>query len=350
MAPSPQPLNVVVAGGGPAAVATLHALREHAGARVGLTVIAPENDTDAVRTLARTLRADLFGGRVAAVDARRSEVRLADGRRVAYDALVVAVGARARVAYARARTFFGQAGAVAVDRLLADVHDGHTRSLAFVVPPGVAWSLPLYELAIRAGTDARAAGLDIPMRLLTPERRPLELFGERAAAEVHALLDEAGVTFRGATAVTELADGVLREGRIGARFIRERVVALPVLEGPALPGVPTTYDGFVPVDAHGAVRGMADVFAAGAATAYPIRQPDVAEQQAEVVAAAIAHRAGADVAPRTWEPRVRGHLLAGRGRSLILERDADADATADRPRPAATPSPRAAAAGRCTSR
>ncbi|WCB96419.1 hypothetical protein DSM104299_05178 [Baekduia alba] len=316
------PLNVVVVGGGPAALATLQALRDYAGGCVQLTVVAPENDTDAVRARARALRADLFGGRVGAVDAGHHEVSLLDGRRVAYDALVVAVGARARVAYTRARTFFGQAGTVALDRLLADLHDGHTRSLAFVVPPGVAWSVPLYELAIQAGTEARAAGLDIPMRLLTPERTPLELFGERARLAVDPLLDAAGVTFRGATTVTELPGGVLREGRTGARFVRERVVALPALDGPSLPGLPATFEGFVPVDAYGAVRGMVDVFAAGAATAYPVEQRDLAEQQAGTVAAVLAQRAGACVTPEPWEPVVRGHLLAGRGRSLVLDRDA----------------------------
>ena len=85
--------------------------------------------------------------------------------------------------------------------------------------------------------------------------------------------------FRGSTSVTELPGGVLREGRVGARFVRERVIALPTVQGPSLAGLPATFDGFVPVDAHGAVRGMVDVFAAGAVTDYPIRQRDLAEQQ-----------------------------------------------------------------------
>jgi sulfide:quinone oxidoreductase len=350
MAPAPHPLQVVVLGGGPAAVTTATTLREVARDHVHLSIVAPNPEADSLRGRARALRAELYGGRAVRVDARRHEVLLHDGRRIPYDVVVVAIGARTRVAYSRARTFFGQAGAVALSRLLADLQDGHIPSLAFVVPPGATWSLPLYELAIQAGTEARAAGLDVPMRFLTAERRPLELFGDAASDAVGRMLDDAGVTFRGTTPVSELPGGVLREGRVGARFVRERTIALPVVEGLALPGVPATFDGFVPVDGHGAVRGMVDVFAAGAATNYAIKQRDLAVQQATVVAAAVAERAGAPVTSEPWVPRVRGHLLAGGGRSLVLERDGDAP-TADRAlRWEATPSPRAAAGGRCTSR
>jgi sulfide:quinone oxidoreductase len=344
------PLQVVVAGGGPAALATLDTLRELARGLVSLTVVVPETETPALRHVARAARAELYGGRVDLVDPRRHEVRLADGRRVAYDALVLAVGARPQVPYARARTFFGgKPGAVAVarDRLVGDLADRRVRSLAFVVPSRIGWALPLYELALQTGFAARAAGLDVPLRLLTAEAMPLELFGTTHGPALRAWLDAAGVTFRGGTGVTELPGGVLREGRDGVKFVRERAIALARETGPALRGVPADGDGFVLTGEHGAVRELPDVFAAGACTEYPVRQHDLAVQQGVVVATALAQRAGAAVTPAPWRPLVRGVLAAGGGRALALERGG---ATAGaRSGPAATPSPRAAAGDRCTS-
>jgi sulfide:quinone oxidoreductase len=56
---------------------------------------------------------------------------------------------------------------------------------------------------------------------------------------------------------------------------------------------------------------MRDVFAAGDATAFPIKQGGVAAQQADAVAAAIAVSVGSDVSPRPFRPVLRGLLTAG---------------------------------------
>ncbi|WP_027005472.1 FAD-dependent oxidoreductase [Conexibacter woesei] len=347
------PLQVVVAGGGPAALATLNALKSLARGLVALSIVAPETETPALRHVARAHRAELYGGRVGVVDPHRHEVRLVDGRRVRYDLLVLAVGARPQVPYGRARTFFGgrpDAVAVTRDRLVADLSDRHIRSLAFVAPSRIGWTLPLYELALQTGGAARALGLDVPLRLLTPEAMPLELFGTTHATALRAWLDQAGVTFRGGVDVHELPGGVLREGRDGVRFVRERTVALAQEVGPALTGVPADSDGFVVTDGLGAVRGLDDVFAAGACTSYPIRQRELAEQQGYALARVIAQRAGVAVTPAPWQPLVRGILDAGDDRTLALQRGGVATAGAPRFLPVGTPSPRAAAGGPCTSR
>ena len=335
-------LHVVVAGGGPAAAEAALALREHAGDRVRLTFVAPEprvvaaqrpalarvpepfRDRHAHRSSIRAVAAETGGavrrGRVAAVDGEGHRVRLADRRWADYDALVLAVGARPRPAYERALTFFGKAGAVAVNRLAADAGGGYTRAVAFVVPPGMTWPLPLYELAIQTAAALRDAGHDLALRLVTPEPAPLAAFGAGSQAAVAALLEEAGVRFTGSTAVVATPDGGLREGRDGPPLPEDRVVALPVLDGPALPGVPATDDGFVLVDRLGAVPGLADVFAAGDATRSPAKHLDAARAQAGVVAATLAARAGAHVPPAPPAIAVRTHLLAGGGRTLVLER------------------------------
>ena len=91
----------------------------------------------------------------------------------------------------------------------------------------------------------------------------------------------------------------------------DRVVSLPRLGGPFLPGLPHDPAGFIPTDVHGLVAGESDVYAAGDATTCPVKQGGVATQQADAAAEAIAARAGADIDPRPFRPVLRGMLLTG---------------------------------------
>jgi sulfide:quinone oxidoreductase len=54
-----------------------------------------------------------------------------------------------------------------------------------------------------------------------------------------------------------------------------------------------------------------DVFAAGDATDFPVKQGGLAAQQADAAAEMIAAAAGASVVPRPFEPILRGLLLTG---------------------------------------
>ena len=84
--------------------------------------------------------------------------------------------------------------------------------------------------------------------------------------------------------------------------------------------MPQHADGFVETDEHGRVRGLADVYAAGDITAFPVKQGGIAAQQADAVAEAIAARAGADLIPRPFRPVLRGVLLTG-AEHAYLRRD-----------------------------
>jgi sulfide:quinone oxidoreductase len=92
----------------------------------------------------------------------------------------------------------------------------------------------------------------------------------------------------------------------------DRIVTLPRLVGPRLRGIPCGRDGFLSADAHGRLAGLDGVFAAGDATAFPIKQGGLAAQQADAVAEAIAASVGVAIDPQPFRPVLRGVLLTGR--------------------------------------
>jgi sulfide:quinone oxidoreductase len=333
---SPRPTHVVIAGGGVAAVECALALHDLAGDRVRLTIIAPEPDFELrpMRTaepfsrghvrrhplddLAAHVGAELVTDSVVRVDADRHTVLRAGDRTLAYDALVLAVGAQHRPAFRHALTFTGDRSTLSFNGLLADVDEGYAHTISFVVPPGTTWSLPLYELALMTAQEAWAMGIeDIKLQLVTPEDAPLALFGPEGSAAVAALLEKARIEFRGNTSTRQGPDGrpeILPDVR---QIDSQRVVALPTIEGPAIAGVPADERGFIAVDEHGRVTGLTDVYAAGDATAYAIKQGGLACQQADAVAEVLAAGAGADVHPTPFRPVLRGRLLAGRGATYL---------------------------------
>ena len=104
----------------------------------------------------------------------------------------------------------------------------------------------------------------------------------------------------------------------GARRLQfDRIVALPELEGPSVPGLPEAEDGFVPIDEHCQVRGVERVWAAGDAADFPVKHGGLAAQQADAAAKAIAALAGADVEIQPFDPVIRGMLLTG-GKPLYM--------------------------------
>ena len=92
----------------------------------------------------------------------------------------------------------------------------------------------------------------------------------------------------------------------------DRIVALPQLFGPSLPGVPLrVHNGFIPIDVHCKVTGLERVFAAGDATDFAVKFGGIAAQQADTAAEAIAALAGAPIEPEPFTPVLHGALLGG---------------------------------------
>ena len=231
---------------------------------------------------------------------------------------MLALGARPVEALRGSLTFRGPQDAARVATVVGRLRDGAIRRVAFVVPTGTAWTLPIYELALQTAAAVRADAPGADLMLVTSEPRPLAAFGDASGAAVDALLAQHGIALRTATDVELYADGRLWFG-LGSLEV-DAVIALPGLLGPHLRGAPSDLLGFVPVDAFTRVRGLCSVHAVGDAAAHTLKQGGLAAQQAGVAAAVIAAGAGADLWPRPYRPLLHGMLLTG-GEPLHLRHD-----------------------------
>jgi sulfide:quinone oxidoreductase len=268
--------------------------------------------------VARATGAEHVRGELAEVDVAAHEAVLGDGRRLGYDALLIAVGAGSEPAYARVRTWTPELDQEVFGGLLADLEEGYAKRVTFVVPPDVAWPLPAYELALMTAWDARDMGQDdVQVTVCTTEDAPLGIFGDQASAGLLADLDEAGVTVRAGAAIEEDPEAPARLLVDGEPLESQRLVALPRAIARGVGGVPLDERGFIPVDGHGRVEGAPGVWAAGDAIAFPIKQGGLAAQQADAAAESIAAAAGVEIEPQPFRPVLRGVLLTGRGRQWI---------------------------------
>ncbi len=243
------------------------------------------------------------------VDPPAHVVHTEGGEVLEYDALLLALGAHAGVRYEHALTIDDRRLDEILHGVIQDIEGDYLHSIAFVAPPGAAWPLPLYELAMMSAGRAFDMGVELDTTIVTSEESPLAIFGATVSSAVADLLREAKVQ-----AITSAYAEVPRSGEValspGERRLRvDRVVALPELHGPRLRGIPLGEHGFIRVDPHGRVPDVEDIYAAGDATAFPIKHGGLAAQQADVAAQSIAAQAGAPVTPQRFDPVINGMLL-----------------------------------------
>ena len=217
--------------------------------------------------------------------------------------LLLAVGARPYPALSEGVLFDPAHGRDVLARLAADPA-GHT---AVVVPPGVGWALPAYELALLLSTQPGAV-----VTLVTAETAPLEAFGRPGTALVREECHAAGVALlTAARAVTTSPTRLGDDGRFALDV--DRIVHLPRHVGPGIPGLPCNAAGFVVTGRDGAVARMDGVFAAGDGTFGATKPGGLAAQQGEAAAQAIAALAGVAVDAGPPETTLRGILRTPRG-------------------------------------
>jgi sulfide:quinone oxidoreductase len=328
------PFKVLIAGGGPAAIEAVLALRDLAP-DIHVEVLSPEPEfvyrpLSVVEPFARaglrryplsdlesdtvTLRRDS----VARVDPLKRRLVTDKGEEIAYDALLIATGASTRRAIPHALTFGGPQETELVHGLVCDLEGEHVRRLTFVAPAGATWTLPLYELALQTAERADDMCLqDAALTIVSHESAPLEAFGDSVSTEVQTLLDKRGIAFLGKQAIPA----------------SDRVVVLPELVGRRTPGLPADDNGFLPVDQFGRVAGTDGVWAAGDGTDTPLKQGGLGTQLADVAVRSIIAGTGRPVEVTGFSPVLRAVLIGGR-RAWYLRRrldGADPGQISDRP-------------------
>jgi sulfide:quinone oxidoreductase len=327
---SKEPFNVLVVGGGVAALEAALALRDFGGERIGTTMLAPNPEfiyrpmtvrepfgyaaaqryplAEIARDIGVELRADSFKS----LDADSRVVHTKAGKQLSYDALLLALGARMHSRFKHVLTIDDKRLDDLLHGLIQDIEGEHVKRLAFIVPGRMGWPLPIYELALMTATRAYDMNVDLSITIATPEDAPLAVFGRNVSDAVGQLLEENRIV-----TITSAHCEVPEPGHVaispGSRHLHaDRIVAMPELYGPSVPGVPLgSTGGFIPVDARCKVTGIELVYAAGDATDFAIKHGGIAAQQADVAAQAIAALAGVAGEPDPFRPDIHGMLLTG---------------------------------------
>jgi sulfide:quinone oxidoreductase len=320
---------VLIAGAGVAGIEAALALRDLAAERVAVHLFDPRHEFvyrpfavgeayGALRAFRYDLRrlsehcdASFHSSEIVSVDTKRRLAVTRDGEPRLYDRLILATGVRMLWGVPGAATFWGAADEGQVGEVIADLRAGRLRHLVFTMPGGHSWTLPLYELALRAVTELDTLGIDATrITIVTPEDQPLGVFGRHVGEQMGALLSERGIEVLAATHPMKFEDGSLRVAP-GKRIGADAVVSLPRLEGRPVGGVPHDGDGFIGVDEHGGVVGLEGIYAVGDVTNFPFKQGVISTQQSDMVAETIAAAAGAGLQARPFDPVLRAVLWTG---------------------------------------
>ena len=321
--------RIAICGGGVGAVEAVLALRAMLGLAPAIDLIAPNRrfihqplavaePFDLAHTrgfdlaaFAREYDAQLHVATLQAVEPDHRRIVIGGESKLSYDRLIVAVGARRCAWLPGALQFTGAADVAAFRELLARLESGQLTRVAFAAPTGASWTLPLYELALlTASWVADRHMTEIELSIVTPEREPLASFGPAASRAMRGVLSDRGIRLHVDDPAKSVQAGTLQLAS-GASLVADRVVALPRLEGPRLAGLPTDSSGFIRVDEHARVVGLDDVYAAGDATDFPVKQGGITTQQVDAAVEAIAASLGAGLAPSPFQPVLQGMLLTG---------------------------------------
>ena len=319
--------RVLIAGGGVAALECALALSELAPALTEVKVLAPQTDfvyrplavrapfaygplsTYPLAPIVADAGAELIADRLEWVDPGACTVHTGEGAEIAYDALVVAVGAVARPRYEHALTIDDRHLDETLHGLVQDIEGGYVRELAFVIPARMGWPLPIYELALMSAGRAFDMDVELGITIVTPEDRPLAIFGEAASSAVEQRLASAKISVFTSAYAEIPAAGEIVIGPGERVLSAQRIVALPELYGPPIRGLPSAEHGFLRTDEHGRLHEVGPVYAAGDASDFPIKHGGLASQQADAAAESIAALAGAALTPEPFKPVIKGMLL-----------------------------------------
>jgi sulfide:quinone oxidoreductase len=220
-------------------------------------------------------RVELVQAEARSIDWRAGRVE-ADGRMIAFDSLLVALGAELApeaipgLAEA-AQSFYAFEGAQRLQQALRSFRGG---SVAVVVA-GLPYKCPgaPHEGAMLLSDFFRRSGVRADVHLFTPEPQPMPVAGPELGDAVRSLLESRGVAFhplhRLTSVVPETRD-LAFEGQPSFRY--DLLVAIPPHRGPSLvrdAGL-ANETGWVPVDRRTLATPRERAYAIGDVTAIPI--------------------------------------------------------------------------------
>jgi NADH dehydrogenase FAD-containing subunit len=245
-----------------------------------------------------------IGDRVAGVDPDAHTVRLAGGRDVGYDKLVVATGADMRPSEIpglaeHAATIWTPESMLGVRdrfaRVLADARAGRRSRVLFLIPPNNKCAGPLYEIVMMFETWLRRehARDHVDITWSTFEQTFIQAFGPRLHDVVSSEFDRRGIDGHTDEIVTEVAPGTAHYRDGSTRAFDHLVAFPPYVAAVRYESLPSDDRGFIQTEPKTRqVAGHPDIYAPGDAGDFPVKQAFLAFLQADTVAEHIAASAG----------------------------------------------------------
>ncbi len=238
-------------------------------------------------------------GAVGGVDPEARTVAV-DGQEHPYDFLVVATGASMRPDEIPGLREYAQTVWTvdemlrlrgALDALLEDARQGRRRQVLFLVPPNNKCSGPLYEMVFMLDTWLRRKGARSAVEIAwsTHEAGYIQVFGPRLHEEVTGEFARRGITGHTQYVVERVEQGEVAY-RNGRRLPYDLLISFPpYVAATPFPGLPGDERGFLKTDlGTRQVAGYPNVYAAGDAGDFPVKQAFLAFLQADAAAEHLA--------------------------------------------------------------
>jgi NADH dehydrogenase FAD-containing subunit len=262
----------------------------------------------------RRRRIEFVEGSAAAADPAEHTVELRDGRRVAYDKLVIATGAGMSLEEIpglaeHAATIWTPQSMLGVrerfEQVRAAAAAGERSRVLFLIPPNNKCAGPLYEIVMMFETWLRRAGVrdQVDITWSTFEQSYIQAFGPRLHDVVTAEFSERGIDGHTNEVVTQVDPAEARFADGSSRAFDHLIAFPPYVSAVTYGALPSDERGFIQTEqATRQVVGHPDIYAPGDAGDFPVKQAFLAFLQADTVAEHIAAEAGMHEFERPFDP------------------------------------------------
>lgn len=312
--------KIVVLGGGVGGVVAVNELHNKLKEKAQITIVerslkqsfAPsylwvmtgERELNSItRDITRLDRKDIevVAGEIERIDIGKKSVAV-DGREIAYDYLIVALGAEMDYesipGLADAHTFYRLDGAEKLSRVVKTLKEGRVT----IVVAGMLYKCPAapYEgaMLLEGYFHSRHIRHNMEIAIYTPEPHPMPVGGPTLGGGIQEMLAHKGIEFHGEQQVTAIKDGEL-QFEDGSTVPVDVPIVVPPHRPPAIIKDSGLADesGWIPVDKTTLETKHEGVFAIGDVTRIPLgdgmmlpKAGVFAHGQAEVVAHNIAYQ------------------------------------------------------------